>query len=227
MRRPQKGRAGWSFAAGVAAAALVLAAAANGRAATIFLQDGTRLEVQGVWQDEKGDYSYFKDGKIYSGLQKSSVSRIAGVEEPPPAAAPAFVPPAITPPAETLKRAISEAVGKTNRAAHQPLEVLFDGTQLSVTFAVHDNLTAGMIRLGAMHTVAEILRAAAGCPVAWQRASVAGTFPLQDKYGREIEQQVVVAAFRATEVRKVAWERFPRENVYQLADSLWVHPAFR
>ncbi|WP_147274255.1 hypothetical protein [Bremerella cremea] len=98
---------------------------------------------------------------------------------------------------------------------------------IQVRFDIGDNLTDGMVKRGAMMDIEAILKAIDESGIYCGEVTVFGSFPLTDKYGGSKSEVVVKATYSGTEIDKVDWNGFLTDNVYEIADDVWMHPAFR
>jgi hypothetical protein len=98
---------------------------------------------------------------------------------------------------------------------------------IQVRFALDDNLTGGMIRGGARLDIKSILRAVGESGINCHEVTVFGSFPLVDKYGNSKSEVVVKATYSGAKISRINWPNFLTDNVYTIAESTWLHPAFR
>ncbi|PQO28700.1 hypothetical protein C5Y97_23245 [Blastopirellula marina] len=96
-----------------------------------------------------------------------------------------------------------------------------------VRLEFRDNLTNSMIKFGAKSDVANILKAVAESGVNCGETTVFGSFPLADKYGNSEKEVVVKATYSGETIARINWSGFLLDNVYEIAESVWMHPAFR
>ena len=61
----------------------------------------------------------------------------------------------------------------------------------------------------------------------YSKIEVTGTHSLTDKFGNESDEEVVRARYERATVDKINWDKFRAENIYEIADDVWIHPAFR
>ena len=129
-------------------------------------------------------------------------------------------------PEENLRKAIEDALGDSNRDIARISE--FEVTdQIFVQWAINDNLTEDMIKGGAQLDITEILQAVSESEVEYNSVRVYGTFPLVDSYGNVEETEVVKAVYTLETLEKINWDNFLFKNVYEIADSLQLHPTFQ
>ncbi|QDU74068.1 hypothetical protein Pan97_10720 [Bremerella volcania] len=96
-----------------------------------------------------------------------------------------------------------------------------------VSFDIGDNLTTGMIQLGARADIKTILKAAADSGLAINELTVEGEFPMTDAYGSSTKKVVVDVMYLGSTIERIDWNGFLTDNVYKVADKATVHPSFR
>lgn len=96
-----------------------------------------------------------------------------------------------------------------------------------VRFDLSDNLTNSMIKFGAKSDVANILRAVGESRINCAETTVFGSFPLTDKFGSSQKEVVVKASYSGETIKRIDWSGFLLDNVYEIAENVWMHPAFR
>jgi hypothetical protein len=127
-----------------------------------------------------------------------------------------------------LRRRIAKSIG-TEGLAFEINNYFADPQQLiiQVRFDIDDNLTNNSIRRGSMRDIASILKAVDESGINCHEVTVFGSFPLVDKFGNSSKEVVVKATYSDTTVNRINWSNFQTENVYEIADNVWQHPAFR
>lgn len=154
------------------------------------------------------------------------------IPKPTPTSEPTLTPtPALSPLAK-LNMAITEALGSGNREGVQRLtEVSLIGSEAEpevyVWWAIDDNLIEGWTKDGAQMDVAKILEAIAKSSLTYSEVTVDGTFSMVDQYGNATEDVVITAIYNRSTIERINWENFLWDNVYSIADDVWIHPAFR
>lgn len=149
----------------------------------------------------------------------------------PAASAPASAAPAANP-ADVLTKAITDKLGKVNRDGVPAPKVTSwpDDPQktIDVEWALNDNLTANLRKVGARSNVLEILKAVKA-KATWKYTQVrlTGTFSMVDKYGNTAETAVIKLTYSADTIAKIDPDGLTSDRIYDLADSQQVHPEFR
>jgi hypothetical protein len=133
-------------------------------------------------------------------------------------------------PQASIEAAVRDALGSSNRQVHRFGGVEWNGDtrQITINWGINDNLSSEMIRRGAMMDITTILETLASPknPYDYATIRVVGFFRLQDVYGNGAETQVVTATYSRDAVDRINWASFLTDNVYAVADELWIHPAF-
>jgi len=96
-----------------------------------------------------------------------------------------------------------------------------------VYFAVNGNITKGLTKFGAKKDIEHVLKAIQSSGDDYSEVTLVGTFTLVDKFGKSEESKVLEVSYKRATVDKINWENFLTDNVYDIADSSWVHPEFR
>lgn len=123
---------------------------------------------------------------------------------------------------ETLLRtAIEDAVGE-----ERLLEFLyvpeFDNTR--IFFRTGDGLTAKSTVKGAYWHISEILKSIQ--PIIDTDVNICVKYTLFDQYGNPREDNVIIADYTLDTIQKINFDYFLWENIPELAESWWNHPAF-
>jgi len=134
--------------------------------------------------------------------------------------------------ADRLRVDIEEALGSSNRPGVERVNTVSVETgpnpQVYVEWAINDYLTEGLTKGGAQLELARILRTVGKSGIKYGSVRVQGTFSMRDPSGNVQEQVVVKAAYQRVTVQRVYdaivenWDK-----VYDVADTVWVHPAFQ
>ncbi len=122
---------------------------------------------------------------------------------------------------------IEKALGKSYRNVKRVSDVQTTGKTVKVRFSINDNLTAGMIKGSAMTDIQRILKSVQSAGYPYSEISVVGTFPLKDRFGNSSEDEVVRATYKRSTVDRINWDGFDENNIYKIADSVWLAPAFQ
>lgn len=103
-------------------------------------------------------------------------------------------------------------------------EMYQDGTNTFVQYAVSDNLTMNLIRVGAQVDTVEAIQAAIATYPDYEQITVTGTFPTADEYGNTNEDSIVLnVIYSRTTVEKINFDNFNYENVWEIRDGGFVH----
>ena len=134
-------------------------------------------------------------------------------------------------PTQQLRAAILDKIGDGTRDGVQRLKVAATGARGSpivVTFASNENLTDGLTKDTLRYDAADILSVVQK-EADWKYSTVllSATYPLVDKLGNTKEETVVEAEYSRKLVEQINFEGFDSKNVFEVADSAFVHPAFQ
>ena len=132
-------------------------------------------------------------------------------------------------PQGTAERAVLEirrTLGTSNRTVQRVRALAINGGRVELDIAFNMNLTTGMTLFGVKRDVCDVLQALRRSEFAFDSVTITGTLPLVDKYGRESEDEVVKAVYLAHTANRINWDNFLCENVFDVADTVWLHPAF-
>ena len=136
-------------------------------------------------------------------------------------------------PADTVRVrvAIEKVLGSSNRQGVKRISSFSLETgpdpQVFVEWAINDNLTEGLIKSSAQLDVTSILEAIAKSGVKYGSVRVQGTFSMVDKSGNAQEMVVIKAVYTRATVERINWDDFLFANVYDIADTKTIHPAFQ
>jgi len=150
----------------------------------------------------------------------------APTAEPTNTPAPTAEPTATLAPADALRAAVLSALGDSNRDVDRLVALEDAAGRIEVDWAINDNLTEDLNRAGAQLDATEILRAIAGSGYPYEFILLRGTFPLIDQFGNIEEQKVVELFFEKPTVDQINFDNFSHRNIYNIADSAQIHPAF-
>ena len=148
-----------------------------------------------------------------------------------PAAKPVATP-APNPQAD-LAEALRKELDDSNRDnVERVASVVYNKTNgnVQVKWALNDNLTENLIKKSARMDIADILKTlqefrTSGHKVA--AVSLTGTFALADKLGNQSEDTVVRAQYSGSTISQINFDNFLNDNVYDIADDYYLHPAFQ
>jgi hypothetical protein len=135
-------------------------------------------------------------------------------------------------PVAELKAAITEELGDINREDVKRRVTIKaaakTGKPIEVKFAINDNLTDNLRRIGTRADVVDILKAV-DREADWKYSEVIvrGTFSMVDQLGNAEESQVVFARYSRKTVSKINFENFLSDNIWEIADARLIHPEFQ
>ncbi|MBA3484544.1 MAG: hypothetical protein H0T51_22300 [Pirellulales bacterium] len=96
-----------------------------------------------------------------------------------------------------------------------------------MVIAFDDNLTEGFIRSSMRRDIAEVLQAADESGYDFSEIEVSGSFQLVDKLGNSTESMVAKTSFSRNTVDRINWNNFMSDNLFDIAESAWLHPAMQ
>ncbi|MBN1430482.1 MAG: hypothetical protein JXB07_19080 [Anaerolineae bacterium] len=132
-------------------------------------------------------------------------------------------------PYQSLVAAITEALGSSNRDVDRVTSIEHDEDigQITVTWAINDNLTTDFIKVGAQTDAVDIIEKVDSSGLQYNLLSIHGTFALVDDFGNVTEDTVVYASYSAQTIDKINWENFLYTSVWDIADTSDIRPEFR
>jgi len=152
----------------------------------------------------------------------------AGTFEPTLAPTLTPVPTTTLEPNAALKISIEDKLSSANRDVPRvDIEIIEGAGVITVRWAINDNLTEGFIISGAKRDASAILQIISESEIRFERAALRGTFSLVDAFGNAEEAEVFRLIFDRSTFEKINWDSFPYNNIYLIADSATVHPAFQ
>jgi hypothetical protein len=83
-------------------------------------------------------------------------------------------------------------------------------------------LTENLIN-SARHDIVKILKALIQSDTDYAAVVLNGSFPLTDKFGNSKETNVDNVVYKRETVRRINWEKFDDNNVYDIADENWAY----
>lgn len=128
---------------------------------------------------------------------------------------------------EHVEYEVRKALGESNRNVARVFRVQIDSRVIQVYFSISDNLTEGWIKRRAKTDVVNILKAIQGSGYGYSQVTAVGTFSMKDTYGNSSEEMVLRATYKRSTVDRINWDGFLTDNIYSIADSVWLHPAFQ
>lgn len=105
--------------------------------------------------------------------------------------------------------------------------VVIGSDLLSIDFNISDNLSTEMIVDGAKMDVMQILRALHDEGISYAIVDITGRFSMRDRYGNSSIQDVVELRYSKESLDRINWSNFLWEDMYAIADDVWLHPAFQ
>lgn len=129
-------------------------------------------------------------------------------------------------PEERLRAAIVAALGEGNRGIERVEKVEMNLDVINVKWAIDDNLTDEMIKRSARYDISRMLKAIQETGVAYYIVNFEGTFSMIDQLGNTEERSVVWATYGSETVEQINWDRFLLDNMYDVASTHKLHPAF-
>ena len=128
---------------------------------------------------------------------------------------------------EILRSKVQEALGKSNRGVERVPKFYVVNQIVSCYVAFNQNLTAGLTKTSAQMAIADVLKEIRSSGYSYSKIVVTGTHSLTDKFGNDSEEEVVRVGYKRATVDKINWGKFLSDNIYEIADDVWIHPAFR
>ncbi|GAC1442806.1 MAG: hypothetical protein NVSMB52_00450 [Chloroflexota bacterium] len=103
-------------------------------------------------------------------------------------------------------------------------------SNVTVTWAINNNISAGTLGNGAQSDAYAVLRDIYTSGLHIGAVSLSGTYPMSGTRGRTRESVVMRLAMsrsRAEMVRKIGWDSFDAQTLWPLVDRLYIHPQFQ
>ena len=150
---------------------------------------------------------------------------------PQPTDTPTITPPATNTPLPTptpgIPDLIAATLGDGNRDLPRLTSATLDNGEILIQWAINDNLTDAMIRKGPQIDITAMLKAIHAAGYDYDHVRFVGTFSMVDKFGNAEEMPVVKGVYLKTTVDRINWDNFLFYDVYDIADSSNIHPAFK
>jgi hypothetical protein len=102
-----------------------------------------------------------------------------------------------------------------------------DGDIVTAKFKIGENLTNGLSKDGARIDTMNILKYAQQAYPNLAEVHVDGSADMVDQYGNTKDEQVVTLTYTRATVNKINWDGLDFHNMWNIADSAEVHPAFQ
>jgi hypothetical protein len=128
-------------------------------------------------------------------------------------------------PENLLRRALQSTLGGGNRV--REIRVISETQYITIKWEIASNLTENLTKAGAQLDIKNILKAVRDSGVPYRELTVQGMFSFIDKLGNESESRAVLANYSRETVDRINFDRFLHRDVYEIASSASVHPAFR
>lgn len=122
---------------------------------------------------------------------------------------------------------IVQVLGTSNRQVPKISHFATTKNSIIINFSVDDNITQNLIKFGAKDDIEKILKAVQSSGCDYDEIRMIGTFPMSDKFGNSAEVKVLQVSYKRSTVNRINWVNFLSDNIYDIADSLWLHPAFK
>lgn len=129
--------------------------------------------------------------------------------------------------AKRLEYEVKKTLRSSNRDVPKVYDIQFANKSVQVSFSVNDNLTKGLIKFGTQMDVIDVLKAVNSSGYDYSDIVVRGTFPLGDKFGNWKESMVIHAVYTIDTIKRINWHGILPEDVYDIAQSAWIHPDFK
>ena len=98
---------------------------------------------------------------------------------------------------------------------------------MTARFKIAENLTNGLTKDGARIDTEDILKYAQAEYLNLAEVHVYGTADMVDTYGNTKTEQVVALIYSRATLNKINWDGVDFHDMWNIADSAVVHPAFR
>ena len=134
-----------------------------------------------------------------------------------------------------VSKAIREELGKSNRDGVKRVDSIVynnDGGlgAVVIRWAINENITDGLTKKGAKMDVSnmlEVIQKLQKQGLHVKAATFAGTYSLVDQLGNNSEDKVIQAAYGGSTIKQINFNNFLDKNVYDVADDVTIHPAFK
>ena len=128
--------------------------------------------------------------------------------------------------AELLNAVIADALGRGNRDVERVAKASKTLDVIDVEWAINDNLSEDMIRDGVKLDIVDVLKALDESGIEYDFVNFVGTFSMVDNLGNAEEMPVVWVTYSKDIVDQINWSGFIFSDVYEIADTVKMHPAF-
>ena len=144
-----------------------------------------------------------------------------------PAASPAA---SVASPQDAVQAAVVGALGDLNRDGQRVASVVYDepSGDTVVTYALNDNLSAGLLRTAAWHDSADIIQALRSTGVPLGQLVTVGTMAFETQDGSPLgERPIATITFDAAAVTSAQVDGLPADALEALASDVEYAPALR
>lgn len=148
------------------------------------------------------------------------------IPKPTPTPEPTLTPTPTLSPVAKLNIAITEALGSGKTVIDVSIGPEAE-PNLFVQWVIEDLRNEDWTKEGAQMDVKTILEAVAKSGLTYSNLSVMGRFVTWDQYGNASLDMVILAVYTHATIDRINWKGFLSDNVYDIADDVWIHPAFR
>ena len=128
---------------------------------------------------------------------------------------------------ETIQQIVLDELGNSNRDVDRIAETSLLGQRIYVRWAINDNFTEGLIKGGARLDIYDVAQGLSEAGLGDFDLFMRGSFPLRDIYGDVSEETVVAILLTSETLSRINWENFYSESIYEVADSVELHPTFQ
>jgi hypothetical protein len=127
---------------------------------------------------------------------------------------------------ERARQLVAATLGKGNRKLPRLTSLAYSADEISVQWALDDNLTTEMILRGAWLDVLHMAKVLWQAGYTTQSYVFDGSFSMTDAYGASSENRVILVTLNPETTGKIVWDTFITDNLPVIADTYWQHPAF-
>lgn len=124
-----------------------------------------------------------------------------------------------------IEKLVVELLGEeTNMDEYRVHNIDDLGDVTLIEYNADSNLTSGLTRFGIWSDVIEIVNKLSEDPTK-ESITINAYIPLVDQYGNEAPGKVMTVNFNKETWSKINWDNFLTDNVPNVADLYWIHPA--
>lgn len=126
-----------------------------------------------------------------------------------------------------IEKAVVELLGEeTNMDEPRIINIDALGDVTLIEYNADSNLTGGLTRFGIWSDVIEIVRKLSEDPTQ-ESITVNAYIPLVDQYGNEAPGKVMTVNLDKATWSKINWDNFLTDNLPNVADIYYIHPAIK